>query len=148
MKIIVTIELDETGAKEPEVKYEVAPTKKNDIPAYSEYARFFDEACPNWVPDAEANLMFLKCQQNHANDLLKVRGHVLLNDVYDMLGLPRTKAGAVVGWIFDKENSEGDNFIDFGIFNENNRDFINGWKRSILLDFNVDGNILEKLEGA
>lgn len=115
---------------------------------YSSYARFFDDGCRGWCKDAEYNLMFLKQQQNYANDLLKLRGHLFLNEVYDMLGIPRTKAGQVVGWVYDEKNPFGDNFVDFGIYNidiERARAFVNGYERSILLDFNVDGNIYDLL---
>ena len=112
----------------------------------SDYARFFDDGCTGWSKDPEFNLMFLKQQQNYANEKLKSRGYLFLNEVYDMLGIPRTKAGQVVGWIYDEKNPIGDNFVDFGIYNvddERKRAFVNGFERSILLDFNVDGNILE-----
>ena len=113
---------------------------------YSDYARFFDDGCLGWSKDAEYNLMFLKQQQNYANDLLKKKGHLFLNEVYDMLGIPRTRAGQVVGWIYDEKHPIGDNFVDFGIYDMNRekvRDFVNGYERVILLDFNVDGNILD-----
>ena len=90
--------------------------------------------------------MFLFKQQNYANDTLKARGYLFLNEVYDMLGIPRTKAGQVVGWIYDEKHPIGDNFVDFGIVdvnNERSRAFMNGYERSIILDFNVDGNILD-----
>ena len=90
--------------------------------------------------------MFLKDQQRYANDLLKSKGCLFLNEVYEMIGLPRTKAGQVVGWIYDEKHPVGDNFVDFGIYdlyNEKKRDFVNGYERSILLDFNVDGDILD-----
>lgn len=112
------------------------------------YARFFDSLSPSWSRDPEHNLFFLKCQQNYANDLLKSRGHVFLNEVYDMVGIPRSKAGAVVGWILSKDN-ETDNFINFGVFDgrsERIRDFVNGIEGAILLDFNVDGVIYDKLD--
>jgi Family of unknown function (DUF6353) len=110
--------------------------------APSMYAKFFDELCDNWKDNPEYNAIFLRAQQNYANDLLQARGHVLLNDVYDMLGIPRTGAGCVVGWLWGKG---GDDYIDFGVFddatNERVRDFVNGREHSILLDFNVDGPI-------
>ena len=112
------------------------------------YARFFDSLSPSWSRDPEHNLFFLKCQQNYANDLLKSRGHVFLNEVYDMVGIPRSKAGAVVGWILSK-NNETDNYINFGVFDgrsEKIRDFVNGIEGAILLDFNVDGVIYDKLD--
>lgn len=111
---------------------------------YSEYARFFDDGCQGWDKDAEYNLMYLRRQQSYANDLLKAKGHLFLNEVYDLLGIPRTKAGQVVGWIYDEKHPVGDNFVDFGIYeihNERKRAFVNGHERTILLDFNVDGNI-------
>lgn len=110
----------------------------------SDYARFFDDGCNGWTKDPEFNLMFLKDQQRYANDLLKTRGHLFLNEVYDMLGIPRSTAGAVVGWVYDEKHPVGDNFVDFGIYdlyNEKKRDFVNGYERTILLDFNVDGEI-------
>ena len=113
---------------------------------YSDYARVFDDGCIGWDKDAEYNLTFLKQTQKYANDLLKSKGHLFLNEVYDMLGIPRTKAGQVVGWIYDEKNPIGDNFVDFGIYDihrEKVRDFINGYERVIILDFNVDGNIWE-----
>lgn len=119
-----------------------------EINTTSSYARFFDEYCAGWDKNAEYNLMFLRQQENYANDQLKSRGHLFLNEVYDMLGIPRTEAGQQVGWIYDEENPIGDNFVDFGIYdvhNANKRAFVNGYERSILLDFNVDGNILKHI---
>lgn len=109
------------------------------------YARFFDEYCPNWSPEGEYNRIFLQAAQNYANDLLLSRGHVFLNEIYDNLGMERSRAGAVVGWVL---SDDGDNFIDFGIFDRNRdgaRDFVNGREGSILLDFNVDGVIYDKI---
>lgn len=112
---------------------------------YSNYARFFDECSPDYSDNPELNLYFLKQQQNYANDLLRARGHVFLNEVYDMLGIPRSEAGCVVGWSL---KGDGDGYIDFGIYDANreaNRDFVNGYESVILLDFNVDGIISNKL---
>lgn len=111
---------------------------------YSDYARFFDAASPCWQNDPEYNLMFLKAQQQYANDLLRAKGRLFLNDVYEMLGLEKSKAGQIVGWVYDRENPNGDNFVDFGIYDmskERVRAFVNGYETNILLDFNVDGNI-------
>lgn len=115
-----------------------------DAKQLSPYARFFDELSPNWKKQAEYNLYFLRCQQIYANDMLRGRGHVFLNEVYDMLGIPRSKAGAVVGWVISKD---GDNLIDFGIYDPSleKRMFVNGGENAILLDFNVDGVIYDKI---
>lgn len=117
-----------------------------DPSSYSEYARFYDDGCTAWSKDPGANLMFLRQQQGAATKRLENQGWLLLNDVYDMLGIPRSKEGMVVGWIYDKKHPVGDNFVDFGIYDTNrpaNRDFVNGYERTILLDFNVDGNIYD-----
>lgn len=114
----------------------------------SEYAKFFDETCADWTKSPENNLHFLRLQQAAANEKLKIQGHLFLNEVYDMIGIPRTKAGAVVGWLYrDPESSNliTHNYVDFGIYdmwaNARRADFVNGYERSILLDFNVDGCI-------
>lgn len=140
-------EIEETVTNEDGT--ETTETKTVDVAnptEYSDYARFFDEACSGWTKDPELNLMFLKRQQSYANDLLQRRGYLFLNEVYDMLGIPRTKAGQVVGWVYDENCPVGDNYVDFGIYDmhrEKCRDFVNGYERTILLDFNPDGNILD-----
>ena len=115
---------------------------------YSDFARFFDEMSPYWTKDSESNFMFVNRQQNYANEKLRTDGYLFLNDVYDMLGLQRSKAGQIVGWIYSEDNPNGDNYVDFGIFDGNRectREFVNGYERSILLDFNVDGPIIDRL---
>jgi Family of unknown function (DUF6353) len=114
------------------------------------YAKFFDEGCRPFSKDSEVNMFFIQSQQNWANDTLRARGHVFLNEVYDMLDIPRTKAGQVVGWVWrpDDPTHTGDNFIDFGVFRGDTqvaRDFVNARENAILLDFNVDGPIYDKI---
>ena len=136
--------VDENGKETTVTK--TVPVVESEEP--SDYARFFCEGCAGWTKDPEMNLVFLKQQQNWANELLKTRGHLFLNEVDDMLGIERSKAGQVVGWVYDETNPDCDNYVDFGIYdiyNERKRAFVNGWERSILLDFNVDGNIYSLL---
>jgi hypothetical protein len=133
------IEDPETGEKSLEVTVSSDP---------SVYARFFDETALSWDKDPEVNMFFLKSQQNYANDCLKANGHIFLNEVYDLLGLQRTKAGQVVGWLWTT-NGSTDNYVDFGIFNADSqkaRHFVNGHEGAILLDFNVDGVIYDHIE--
>jgi len=118
----------------------LAKFKTVDPNAVSPYARFFDEGSPNWHKNSEFNRLFIQCQQNYANNILTARGHLFLNEVYDMLGINRSSAGQVVGWVI---NGEGDNFVDFGLFEAHQAGFINGHEPSILLDFNVDGVVVD-----
>lgn len=142
-------EIEETVVNEDGAETTVTKTVNvSEMGEYSDYAKFFDDGCTGWTKDPEFNLMFLKDQQRYANDLLQSKGHLFLNEVYDMLGIPRTQAGQIVGWIYDEKHPIGDNKVDFGIYNtynEANRNFVNGYERTILLDFNVDGNILDMI---
>jgi hypothetical protein len=109
------------------------------------YSRIFDEGNRNWQRQYTYNAMYIRSQQQWANDLLNSRGHLFLNEVYDMLGFERTTEGSVVGWLSGTEH--GDGYVDFGVldnFFESKR-FINGDERSVILDFNVDGTIYDKI---
>lgn len=141
-KEIEEVSVDEKG-KEVSTKSTVEVMDPN---SYSPYSIIFDDGNAGWDPDPELTKYFLIQQQNWANDRLKAKGHLFLNEVYDMLGAKRTKAGAQVGWVYDEKNPVGDNYVDFGIFdiyNPKSRDFVNGYEKVIVLDFNVDGVILD-----
>lgn len=138
-EVVTEEEPSDNGGKAKKVKKnKLRPVDPN---TNSVYARWFDESCDAWSPQPEYNMMFLRAQQSYHNNILQVRGHVFLNEVYDALGIPRTQAGQVVGWCL---GAGGDDFVDFGIFDGDRvkaRDFVNGYEQSILVDFNVDGVI-------
>ena len=136
---------DKDGKTVKETEYYIDP-EGNPLDNISEYARFFDASSENFAKDPEYNMMFLRRQQDYANEMLKARGHLFLNEVYDLLDIPRSKAGQVVGWVYDKNgNTKGDNYVDFGIYrnDQGTRRFVNGLEYNILLDFNVDGVIYD-----
>ncbi len=142
-KEIEEVVKDEKTGKEKVQKKIVNVSELDDC---SEYAKFYDSGCTGWTKDPELNLMFLRRQQDFFNDKLKAEGYVFLNDVYEALGIQKTKLGQIAGWIYDEKNPIGDNYIDFGIYDthkEANRRFVNGLERTILLDFNCDGDILD-----
>ncbi len=125
-----------------------------DVPAvegwdpsqYNPYARRFDETNPAWNRDPEMTRYYLRARQSQACDMLRSRGHLFLNEVYDMLGFPRTKAGAVVGWLYDPKRPElGDCYVDFGMFEIQQEDGVGGYGQSFILDFNVVGDITNDL---
>ena len=107
----------------------------------SPYGFKFDENSASWDRSRDMNVFFLKFTQDYFNDLLKLRGHLFLNEVYDRLGIPRRAIGQCVGWIYDENNLNGDNFVDLDIFNERN----NNDENVFILDPNVDGYILDKI---
>lgn len=145
MEIKVTITIDDGEIKDVKVD-KIGDESKSLSREYSEYARFFDEGNPNWSRDPKINLFYLKHVQSHMNATLQCRGHLFLNEVYDALGIPRSKIGQYAGWTYDKGNPLSDNHVDFGL---SDMDLINdngcAFEGSILLDFNVEGNIEDYL---
>lgn len=134
---------DEKGKKKTETAEMVVYEGDRRANAYS---RFFDESSKHWVKNAALNLTFLKGVQNMCNDRLLARKYLLLNEVYEMLGIPPTTAGSLVGWVVGRGRK---NYVDFGIFDMTSaekRAFVNGTERSILLNFNVDGPIYGELD--
>lgn len=139
-KLIATDVIDpETG----EVKKEDKEVLTYNGDKLSQYARIFDEIeSTQWSPNPDRNKQFLLMEQNFFNEKIKTRGYIFLNEVYERLGFRPTKAGAVVGWVYKNEDYEG---IDFGLFTATSpkvKDFMNGDEASVILDFNVQGDVL------
>ena len=135
--------VDENG-NETTVTKTVETIDPNTV--HSLYSVVWCEGSNGWTKNAELNKVFLIQQQNYANDKLKMNGILTLNEVYDMVGAPRTAYGQIAGWVWTEDSTIGDNFVDFGIFdihNEKACDFVNLREKSIVLDFNCIGNILE-----
>lgn len=128
----------------------------SDDEDFDGYRRIFDPRNPYWDKDMTYCEVFLSARQAMFNDRLKAYGYVFLNDVLEELGFPKTRVGQEVGWIYDPDNPNhnGDNYIDFGITpveiirkdGANDYRLIeNGMRHSgYLLDFNVDGSVLNK----
>lgn len=138
--------MDDKDAEGKEGIPEVVGESENNhvIPYKSIYARYFDSTNPQWKNNLDMNIFFLKSQETYFNQMLKIRGHVFLNEVYDGLELPRSSAGAIVGWTYKTENG-GDGFIDFNLYNLENRSGNTPTANSILLDFNVEGIVYDKI---
>lgn len=118
----------------------------DDDAGHSMYAKFFDHHSRSWTPDALSNLTFLRSVQLQMQRQLDTEGCVFLNDVYDMLGMPREPYGQIVGWFKDEGEAKQ---IDFGImegWKEAMKDHCDPYDKAILLDFNVDGPVWEKLD--
>lgn len=137
--------VDENGKKK-KVKKEIDVLDDNAMP--SDYARYFvcGEA-KGAIDNLEFNKMYLKAQQSIANEQLGRNGYVLLNDVYDLLGIERSKAGYIVGWVLDYSADNSDNYIDFRAKEvyRKKTDGSGEMEKVIILDFNVDGPILDRL---
>lgn len=136
--------IDENG-KETKIKEKVKVAGEQ-----SGYNFIFDETTSTaWQKMSDYNQSFIRAQENYADNLLKARGYLFLNEVLDSLGMKPTKEGQTIGWICDEDNPTGANYVDFGIhdaYREGVSDFLSGKEKSILLSFNVDGYILDQLE--
>lgn len=117
------------------------------IPEYSPYARIIDETSSVWDPSDDITELNIHAQLNYMNDLLRTRGYLFLSDVYDALGIPRTPASQVVGWLWKK--GDGDHYVSFGDIEGHRIKFWDDSRRrevaNYLLDFNVDGEIVNEI---
>ena len=132
------IEVDPETGKEKKVKKTVMVADPN---LQSDYAVYFDSKSRNYETNPDYNRMFLTAQQAFANDKLQTRGHLFLNEVLDDLDLPRTPAGQIVGWTKDGP----DGYVNFRIVEVERETEDGRHEPALLLDFNVEGNIWEKM---
>lgn len=132
------IEVDTETGKKKKVKKTVMVADPN---LQSDYAVYFDSKSRNYETNPDYNRMFLKAQQAFANDKLQTRGHLFLNEVLDDLDLPRTPAGQIVGWTKDGP----DGYVNFRIVEVERETEDGRHEPALLLDFNVEGNIWEKM---
>lgn len=134
-----TVVDEETGKKK------TVTNEKNvvddNVSGYCDLTRCFDQTNPYWTSGGFYNQMFLTGQENYVNDLLRLNGHVFLNEVLERIGFPQTKYGQVIGWTYDKENPKK-SYIDFNIV-EAETSTKN--EKYYMLEFNCDGYILDKI---
>lgn len=137
-------ETDEKGKKK-KVKREIAVAE--DTP-YTDYARYFVKGEAKAAEYSDTyNSMFLRAQQELANHMLRAKGYLFLNEVYEMLGIEPSVAGQTVGWVYDKNDEEhGDNYVNFRIQEvfRKNSDEDGDYKMVFMIDPNVDGPVLER----
>lgn len=119
----------------------------NSLKALSPYARIIaEESSTCWDPNEDYTYQNLAAVQLWANRRLERKGHLFLNEVFDQLGLSRTREGAVVGWL---KNGEGDGYVSFGDFDASiyrvPSDDYTRVDSNFIVDFNVDGVIWDKI---
>lgn len=142
-------EVEKVNPKTGEVEKVIESEEEIDYPLGSPYARIYDFKHSKYYqihdPNNDWNRTQLKSEQNWANDLLHRRGWLTLNEVYERLGLEPSDSGMIVGWHMNNPN--GDHNVDFNIdaayLDPRFKNFIEvgGFRRKIVLDFNVDGDI-------
>lgn len=132
------VETDPETGKQKKVKKTVMVTDPN---LQSDYAVYFDNKSRNYETNMDYNRMFLKAQQQFANDKLQARGHIFLNEVLDDLDLPRSPAGQIVGWT--KNGPDG--YVNFRILEVERETEDGRHEPALLLDFNVEGDIWSQM---
>ena len=134
--------LEET-VTDPETGKEKKVKKTVDVadPTVSDYVMFFDASTSEaYENNEDYNRMTLRGAQQYANDKLNGDGFLFLSDVYDELGIKRTKLSQSVGWV---KNGSGDGYVDFRAVETYRENEAVSLEKAWLLDFNVDGNILD-----
>ena len=119
----------------------------NSLKALSPYARIIaEESSTCWDPNEDYTSQNLAAVQLWANRRLERKGHLFLNEIFDQLGLSRTREGAVVGWL---KNGEGDGYVSFGDFDASiyrvPSDDYTRVDSNFIVDFNVDGVIWDRI---
>lgn len=127
---------------------------RTNYDGYSDFARMFDEFNDLYQKNVSVNgkepsygvynLKLLVDIERQANEKLRNKGFLTLNEVYEMLHYDVTIEGRDAGWIFDlnDETCRNGTHISFGILNGKTEDDVRalllGNDSSIILDFNVD----------
>lgn len=142
---IKATKIEETVTDEKGKEKKVKKTIEVADPDASGYLKYFTQTNPYWENNPEYVEMFLRAQQNYANDKLRAVGHLTLNEVYNMLGMQDSKAGMVVGWIYDQHHPNGDNFVEFDVKKVYLPNEGGDYEEAYAIDFNVDGNIYDKM---
>ena len=139
------IKYDDDGGEVKEDNDTSSPI--NDVPD-DPFDRLFCESNPNFEKDPNRNMFWLDQKLTYAQYLFDRDGYLYLNDVYDLLGFNKTRAGQVYGWIKYKDFNEAKahghkNIISFGHnvddnYGYCNKRFVEGCESAVWLHFNIE----------
>lgn len=137
------------GTEEIEVTEidEKGKTKKQKIEVSdkSDYIKYFAPGNPYWDDDENYVKSFIAMRLNELNTILRTKKFLTLNEVYSKLGIPETKAGMVVGWIYDPDNPIGDNYVQIYDHKTQIPNDDGELIPAYALDFNCDGYIHDRV---
>lgn len=147
---VETKKVDENGVEEVIKEYKDIAEQADDP-----CTLIFDETVDTWERDADLNRNYLLLMESAANKKLRSQGHLFLNEVLTMIGTHggqslRTPTGQVVGWVYNPNDTSLHNHVDFGLTSFESSDealksFLRGEERSVILHFNCDGIIIDKI---
>lgn len=126
----------------------------------SDYGYLFDSSNPDWNRNGRLNIDYLLGKEKYLNQRLIAQGYLFLYDVYNELGIEpgfigekKLQASKVVGWIYDPEDPERDNYVSFGLadamgnLTADAMEMLRQGERNVWLEFNPDGDILTGSHG-
>lgn len=152
---IKAVEVETTKADENGLEEVIKEYKDIAELADEPYSLIFDETVDTWEKNADLNRNYLTLIESAANKKLRMQGHLFLNEVLKMIGTHGgdslcTPTGQIVGWVYNPNDTSLHNHVDFGITsfapdNEALNSFIRGEERSVKLNFNCDGVIIDKI---
>lgn len=119
------------------------------------YKRYFTRHNPNWDHSPDNVKFFMMSAQNCLNDLLKSRaytsptgiGYVTFNEALAEFGfdVPSDGSGLVRGWLYDKKNPFGNNYIEVDVTPCKLPGEDGKLEQAYVVLFNVDGDIYREL---
>lgn len=149
---IKAAEVESKKTNENGIEETVKEYKDVALDATDPYSLVFDETVYSWDRDPMLNQVKLNQAELAANRRLRTNGHLFLNEVIDIIdpcghGAHHTPIGQVVGWVYDPAKCNG---VDFGITaykpdNVQLSNFMDGDEPSVILHFNCDGPIIDKI---
>lgn len=144
---VKAVEIESKSTNEQGVEETIKEYKDVAMQHTNPYTCIFDETVDTWQPDNQLNRNYLFLMEQSANKRLRMQGHLFLNEVLATIGTHggvsmKTPEGQIVGWIYDPNDPTKQNHVDG---DEALNSFISGHERSVMLRFNCDGPIIDKI---
>lgn len=134
------ITLDEEGNIVSEEKNKAPQEEKKADTSQleeSQWTYIFDQTNSRWTRDRDTNVTFVKGIESYINNLLMSRGHIVANEVLDLLGYPRLKEGFKEGCV-RKKGETGNGHFYIGVKE--------GVDAALIITLHFDGDITDAVD--
>ena len=133
-------------------------TENKKVNAPDDYRITYKKGCPGWVDNELLRESYLYGIEKHCNNILNIKRKLFLNDVYDLLGYPRTQQGQIFGWYIAPDEDLQDNRVIFDITNLSKKQWYlehtnpddvyseTDCPPEYFIDFNVECNVLKYMK--
>lgn len=122
------------------IKEGIEPSKKKETALIPARTRFiFDETTSDlWQKSLVYNIDFLSLTEHNANELLRAKRHLFVNDILEMMHMDPIQSGQDNGWIYDPMIEHKIVFTTY----------TTGDNSGIWFELNIDGDIRHSLIAA